>query len=59
MEPGDVVHLKSGGPLMTVESVDDSGVNCTWFDEKKNLRNARFPQTTLEKWEEDNGGGMA
>lgn len=29
---GAVVRLKSGGPDMTVESVDDDGeILCTWF----------------------------
>jgi uncharacterized protein YodC (DUF2158 family) len=50
--PGDVVHLKSGGPLMTVESANASGVTCTWFDDKKNLKNARFPEAILEKYDE-------
>lgn len=31
--PGDVVHLKSGGPRMTVEQVDDTGmVGCVWME---------------------------
>ena len=28
---GDVVRLKSGGPWMTVTSVDGDFVNCTWL----------------------------
>jgi uncharacterized protein YodC (DUF2158 family) len=28
---GDTVQLKSGGPIMTVDSVDYRGVNCIWF----------------------------
>ena len=28
---GDIVQLKSGGPIMTVESVDEEGLSCIWF----------------------------
>jgi len=30
---GDVVQLKSGGPTMTIESIDKSGdsIHCQWF----------------------------
>lgn len=56
---GDVVRLKSGGPLMTVralttahhpsssESPNDH-VECQWFDEKKISNIVRFPVATLE-----------
>lgn len=30
---GDVVQLKSGGPKMTVNSVTQHGIGCTWFVE--------------------------
>jgi uncharacterized protein YodC (DUF2158 family) len=56
MTPGDVVQLKSGGPLMTVQSVDADGVICIWFDEKKKLTNARFPEATLDKYDENAAG---
>ena len=33
LPPGSLVYLKSGGPLMTVISVEESNKrNCTWFD---------------------------
>jgi uncharacterized protein YodC (DUF2158 family) len=56
MNPGDVVQLKSGGPLMTVESVDQSGVICVWFDAKHNRKQERFPEATLKPYDEDDGG---
>jgi uncharacterized protein YodC (DUF2158 family) len=48
---GDVVQLKSGGPLMTVHQIDDfspSGPNpgllCVWFDDKKKVENIFDPR---------------
>ena len=36
-QPGDLVVLKSGGPVMTVEEVlfGDTKVRCQWFAGKK------------------------
>lgn len=32
-KPGDTVRVKSGGPIMTVEEVEDHDrVFCTWMD---------------------------
>lgn len=31
---GDVVQLKSGGPLMTVSLLQDTTVRCIWFNEQ-------------------------
>jgi uncharacterized protein YodC (DUF2158 family) len=53
MTPGVVVQLKSGGPLMTIHSVDDKEITCTWFDDKHNLRTAKFPEATLEEYDKD------
>ena len=33
---GDVVVLKSGGPPMTVKSIQGNRVICVWWDEKTN-----------------------
>jgi len=62
MEPlkiGDVVQLKSGGPIMTVNGFmigrdgkpDPDDVQCTWFDSKKELKSGRFPAATLERYD--------
>lgn len=45
---GDVVQLKSGGPRMTVESVDDDWVDCVWF-EKNNAHRQSFGAALLTK----------
>jgi len=51
--PGDVVQLKSGGPAMTVDSIIDRGktIECTWFDEKRQLQHAQFSPAVLEPYE--------
>jgi uncharacterized protein YodC (DUF2158 family) len=59
MKPGDVVQLKSGGPLMTVHAMNQAGVVCTWFDAKHNHNTATFPEATLEIYDERDGFGIA
>ena len=49
---GDVVQLKSGGPLMTISQIgaDVNGrprVWCDWFDGNK-MANALFPPESLQ-----------
>jgi uncharacterized protein YodC (DUF2158 family) len=57
---GDVVQLKSGGPIMTVVNVGDypsgPGVNCAWFDNKKHSAHV-FPPDALKRYVEEVGGG--
>jgi uncharacterized protein YodC (DUF2158 family) len=50
---GDVVRLKSGGPAMTVTSVEpgegDGGhaVFCIWFNAKGNEKSGHYPAAAL------------
>ena len=54
---GDMVALKSGGPTMTVASVDELHGQltawCDWFDEKNKTTRHAFPVTSLRIIEED------
>ena len=48
-QPGDVVCLKSGGPDMTIESVqsgDVANVTCVWFVDKT-LYRTELPVSAL------------
>jgi uncharacterized protein YodC (DUF2158 family) len=50
---GDVVELKSGGPPMTIEVIDDYGAGhnqamCVWFEGAKR-ESAIFELATLRK----------
>jgi len=45
---GDLVKLKSGGPVMTVkEKLYDGDLRCQWFGGKK-LESGDFPPDSLE-----------
>jgi uncharacterized protein YodC (DUF2158 family) len=45
---GDVVGLKSGGPVMTVQHYSDTEyVVCTWFD-GKSLKRDVFHEASLQ-----------
>ena len=44
---GDIVQLKSGGPLMTVQKVRTDEVDCMWFDGSTLIKNTSFPLDTL------------
>lgn len=49
MEIGDVVRLKSGGPKMTIVSIDESaGASCTWFDRNGKRHESVFALATVE-----------
>lgn len=54
---GDVVQLKSGGPVMTVALVGENGRTggaeafCKWFDDAQVLRELSFPVEMLDKIE--------
>lgn len=42
MSPGDVVRLKSGGPLMTVLKVTEEDARCVWFSENTDMQAPSF-----------------
>jgi uncharacterized protein YodC (DUF2158 family) len=46
-KPGDLVGMKSGGPTMTVASLEAGKVICEWFDDRT-PRNGVFSPTVLE-----------
>jgi uncharacterized protein YodC (DUF2158 family) len=48
IEEGDVVRLKSGGPVMTVNSVSDGYARCSWFNGDK-LERESFVIESLER----------
>ena len=56
---GDVVTLKSGGPVMTVTDIQDDGqAQCQWFkpgppnpsDDEDGLVTRCFPKTALDHY---------
>jgi len=53
LKTGDVVVLKSGGPQMTVnfieEGSDPPSAYCTWFDKNQTKQSSSFPVASLIK----------
>ncbi len=48
IEVGTVVRLKSGGPKMTVQWIEDDMAGCVWFDSKGAQQAGNYPIATLE-----------
>lgn len=49
---GELVRLKSGGPLMTTAGDNYGEIICKWFDGNKPMRES-FPPESLERAEKD------
>jgi len=47
---GDLVRLRSGGPLMTVDSIKGNQVDCFWTDLNGEPNADRFPTDVLKKF---------
>ena len=63
LKVGDVVKLKSGGPMMTVNNFDGDRVWCLWFDYSGEhsrypvalVSSGSFPAACLDIFEDDKG----
>ena len=47
---GDLVRLRSGGPLMTVEGIKGDQVDCYWTDGNDQINAESFPIDVLRKF---------
>lgn len=47
---GDVVQLKSGGPVMTITHMKETSCECSWFKDDA-AKNCTFPSDALEAYE--------
>lgn len=57
---GSTVQLKSGGPVMTVTFIGESGkAVCTWFDDKNQNQTASFPLDALNPFDTGESLGFA
>jgi uncharacterized protein YodC (DUF2158 family) len=49
LRSGDLVRLRSGGPLMTVIGIEGDQVNCVWTDLDGHIGSERFPSEAVER----------
>ena len=49
---GDLVQLKSGGPIMSVQALGRDRVDCMWFDSQGRLHEKSFGVNSLHKVEQ-------
>ena len=47
LKSGDLVRLRSGGPLMTVQKVEGDQVTCYWSTDEGNVLSGSFPIADL------------
>ena len=47
---GNLVRLRSGGPLMTVLRIEGDQVNCVWTNWDGQIRSDNFPIDVLQKF---------
>jgi uncharacterized protein YodC (DUF2158 family) len=47
---GDLVRLRSGGPLMTINDIQGDRADCFWTDENNLPQEATFPVYILQKF---------
>ena len=57
LKPNDVVQLKSGGPLMTVEESNDEQTDCVWMHNGKQ-QSGTFKTALLIKRDPNQGPRM-
>jgi uncharacterized protein YodC (DUF2158 family) len=50
LQRGDLVRLRSGGPLMTVDAVKGDVVDCIWTDPNGQTDQATFAVKVLQKF---------
>ena len=49
IEPGDIVQIRSGSPVMTVVSVTDQSAHCLWYVEPNGeIRTVAIPLIALD-----------
>jgi uncharacterized protein YodC (DUF2158 family) len=48
-EHGELVRLRSGGPLMTVSAVKGDQVYCVWTEDRGRPADATFPADVLQR----------